>query len=180
MAKYESGIKQVPYSQEIVYAKLSDLTNLAALKDKMNNPDAAAMAGQQVSEEQMSQAREMLEKMEATTDTLSVQLPMVGNLVIRIIEREEPKLVKFASEKSPIPITLWIQLLPTSADSTQGAGTVDDPYIIQLLPTSADSCKMRVTLEAELNFMFKAMIGGKLKDGVDKFADMLASIPYGK
>ena len=116
MAKYESGIKQVPYSQEIVYAKLSDLTNLAALKDKMNNPDAA------------------------------------------IIEREEPKLVKFASEKSPIPITLWIQLLPTSADS----------------------CKMRVTLEAELNFMFKAMIGGKLKDGVDKFADMLASIPYGK
>ncbi len=158
MAKYESGIKQVPYSQEIVYAKLSDLTNLAALKDKMNNPDAAAMAGQQVSEEQMSQAREMLEKMEATTDTLSVQLPMVGNLVIRIIEREEPKLVKFASEKSPIPITLWIQLLPTSADS----------------------CKMRVTLEAELNFMFKAMIGGKLKDGVDKFADMLASIPYGK
>lgn len=158
MAKYESGIKQVPYSQEIVYAKLSDLTNLAALKDKMNNPDAAAMAGQQVSEEQMSQAREMLEKMEATTDTLSVQLPMVGNLVIRIIEREEPKLVKFASEKSPIPITLWIQLLPTSADS----------------------CKMRVTLETELNFMFKAMIGGKLKDGVDKFADMLASIPYGK
>ena len=157
MAKYESGIKQVPYSQEIVYAKLSDLTNLAALKDKMNNPDAAAMAGQQVSEEQMSQAREMLEKMEVTTDTLSVQLPMVGNLVIRIIEREEPKLVKFASEKSPIPITLWIQLLPTSADS----------------------CKMRVTLEAELNFMFKAMIGGKLKDGVDKFADMLASIPYG-
>ncbi len=158
MAKYESGIKQVPYSQEIVYTKLSDLTNLAALKDKMNNPDAAAMAGQQVSEEQMSQAREMLEKMEATTDTLSVQLPMVGNLVIRIIEREEPKLVKFASEESPIPITLWIQLLPTSADS----------------------CKMRVTLEAELNFMFKAMIGGKLKDGVDKFADMLASIPYGK
>ena len=158
MAKYESGIKQVPYSQEIVYAKLSDLTNLAALKDKMNNPDAAAMAGQQVSEEQMSQAREMLEKMEATTDTLSVQLPMVGNLVIRIIEREEPKLVKFASEKSPIPITLWIQLLPTSADS----------------------CKMRVPLDAELNVMFKAMIGGKLKDGVDKFADMLASIPYGK
>lgn len=158
MAKYESGIKQVPYSQEIVYAKLSDLTNLAALKDKMNNPDAAAMAGQQVSEEQMSQAREMLEKMEATTDTLSVQLPMVGNLVIRIIEREEPKLVKFASEKSPIPITLWIQLLPTSADS----------------------CKMRVTLETELNFMFKAMIGGKLKDGVDKFADMLSKIPYGK
>lgn len=158
MAKYESGIKQVPYSQEFVYAKLSDLTNLAALKDKMNNPDAAAMAGQQVSEEQMSQAREMLEKMEATTDTLSVQLPMVGNLVIRIIEREEPKLVKFASEKSPIPITLWIQLLPTSADS----------------------CKMRVTLEAELNFMFKAMIGGKLKDGVDKFADMLSKIPYGK
>ena len=82
--------------------------------------------------------------------------PMVGNLVIRIVEREEPKCVKFESVQSPIPITLWIQLLPTSETS----------------------CKMKVTLDAQLSMMFKMMLGSKLKDGVDQFAEMLARIPY--
>ena len=38
---------------------------------------------------------------------------------------------------------------------------------------------MRLTLDAELNMFLKMALGGKLKDGVDKFADMLAKIPYG-
>ena len=64
--------------------------------------------------------------------------------------------MKYQASKSPVPVTLWIQVLPTS-DTTS---------------------KMRVTLEAELNFFIKQMIGNKLKDGVEKFADMLAMIPY--
>ena len=156
MAKYESGVKQVGYAQESVYAKLSDLTNLTALKEKMNDPVARETIAGKVDDAQMQQAREMLEKMEATHDELTVQLPMVGNLVIRIVEREEPKCVKFESVQSPIPITLWIRLLPTSETS----------------------CKMKVTLDAQLSMMFKMMLGSKLKDGVDQFAEMLARIPY--
>ena len=38
MAKYESQIKQVPYSQSAVYSKVSDLTQLAAIKERINDP----------------------------------------------------------------------------------------------------------------------------------------------
>lgn len=156
MAKYESGVKQVPSAQDRVYAKLSDLTNLQALKEKMDDPAAREAVAGKVDDTQMQQMREMLEKMEATRDELTLQLPMMGNLVIRIVERDEPKCVKFESVQSPIPLTLWIQLVPTSDTS----------------------CKMKVTLDAALNMMFKMMLGSKLKDGIDRFAEMLARIPY--
>jgi len=65
--------------------------------------------------------------------------------------------VKFETEQSPISANLWIQVLPDTA-----AGT-----------------KMRLTLKADLNPMIKMMIGKKLEEGIDKFADMLAMIPYG-
>ena len=35
MSQYESNVKHIPYSQERVYAKLEDLNNLEALKDKL-------------------------------------------------------------------------------------------------------------------------------------------------
>ena len=38
MAKYESQIKQVPFSQSAVYAKLADLTNLAVIKERFDDP----------------------------------------------------------------------------------------------------------------------------------------------
>jgi hypothetical protein len=37
---------------------------------------------------------------------------------------------------------------------------------------------MRLTLKADLNMMMKMMIGKKLEEGIDKFADMLAMLPY--
>ena len=35
MTQYESSVKQIPYSQERVYAKLEDLNNLEALKGRL-------------------------------------------------------------------------------------------------------------------------------------------------
>ena len=40
MSKFESQIKQIAYTADKVYAKLSDLNNLAAIKNKLNDPDA--------------------------------------------------------------------------------------------------------------------------------------------
>ena len=36
MAQYESNVKHVPYSQEQVYNKLSDLNHLSSLRDRMD------------------------------------------------------------------------------------------------------------------------------------------------
>ena len=138
MAKYESKTKHIPYSQSAVYAKISDLSNLSVLKERLANQDIP-------------------ENLKFTPDSMSMNLPPVGKLVIEIIEREPEKLVKMTSTQSPVPLTIWIQLVPTS-DS---------------------ACAMRLTLDAELNMFLKMAVGGKLKDGIDKFADMLAKIPYG-
>lgn len=158
MAKYESKTKAIPHPQGLVYAKLSDLSNLEVLKTRLgeDNPELPEEMRGQVDEEQMAKARELVQNMEFTTDTMSIDIPPMGKLVVEIIEREPEKLVKLTSTQSPVPVTLWIQLVPTSESA----------------------CAMRVTLDAELNMFLKMAIGGKLKDGVDKFADMLAKIPY--
>ncbi len=156
MAKYESGVKQIAYSQSAVYGKLSDLSNLSVLKEKLNTTEVPENIKEQADEEQLKKAKEVLDKMEFTTDSISIDIAPLGQLVIEIIEREPEKLIKMTSTQSPVPITLWIQLVPTSETS----------------------CKMRLTLDAELNMFLKMAVGGKLKDGVDKFADMLAKLPY--
>ena len=37
---------------------------------------------------------------------------------------------------------------------------------------------MKLTIDADIPFMLKAMVGSKLKDGVEKIADALAMINY--
>ena len=96
MAQYESNVKHVPYSQERVYDKLSDLNNLAAIRERMD---------------------EMREKIgdkiqDMTFDRDSLTLTVQGmNVTLRIIEREPCKCIKFEGDKSPIPLNLWIQIL---------------------------------------------------------------------
>ena len=121
MAKYESQIKAVPYSQSAVYAKISDLTNLAVIREKFEP------AG-----------------------------PIGGTITVQIVDREPEKCVKFSSTQSPVGFKVWIQMLPTSEITS----------------------KIKVTIDADLNFFMKQMLDSHLKKGVDKFADMLAMIPY--
>jgi hypothetical protein len=128
MSKYESGVKQIPHPQKVVYDTLSDL-NIPA--DKVQD-------------------------LTFDHDTVSISVPPVGAITLRIIEREEPKCIKFETANSPVPFNLWVQLLPVT-DAT---------------------CKMRVTVKADIPVFLKPMIGGKLQDGVDKIADALAMLPY--
>ncbi len=160
MTKYESSVKHIACPIESVYAKLSDMTSLEALRERIGDPQVreqakAQMAGN-VKPEQFEQMAAQLEAMQFTRDTITTEMPMVGSVTLRVIEREEPKLVKCETEGSPIQGNLWIQLLP------EGEG----------------GCAMKVTLGAELNFMLKQMLGGKLEKGVEKLADLLAMMPY--
>ena len=136
MAKFESTIKQVPYPQEAVYNNLSDLTNLEKVRDRV--------------------PEDKLQDFSFDKDTVSVSVPPVGKITIRICDREEPKCVKFESVDSPMPFHLWIQVLPVTAESS----------------------KMKVTVDADIPFMLKGMVSGPLQDGVEKIADALAMISY--
>ena len=159
MTEYKSEVKTIFAPQERVYARLSDLSNLEAIKQGLDNPQAKErlmqQAGDKVKPEQLEQVIEKLRSLQFDCDSVSGSSP-VGNITLRIIEREAPKTIKFALEGAPIQANMWIQLLP--AGDTQ--------------------CAMRLTVKADLNFFIKQMIGSKLQQGVDGLASTLASLPY--
>ncbi len=160
MTKYESSVKRILSSNEQVYGKLSNLTNLESLRNLASDATIRKrldeQVGDKVTPDQIEQFAQLLESMRLTPDTLTTDVPMMGSLTLRIVEREEPKLVKFELEGAPMQANLWIQLLPKDSAS----------------------CAMKVTIGAELNFFMKQMLNKKLQEGVERFADLLAIIPY--
>ena len=141
MTQFESSIKFVPYSQERVYNKLEDLNNLASLKERF----------EQVREKVGDKIQDI------AFDRDSLTLTVQGmNVTLRIIEREPCKCIKFEGDKSPIPVNLWVQILPVTEEQA----------------------KMKVTIRAEVNMFMKAMVTKPLQEGVEKIADMLAMISY--
>lgn len=156
MAKFESSIKQVPFSQAAVYGKISDLSNLTAIKERLNDSTYEDKLKGQIPEDKWNDAKKYLEDLEFTTDSLRINAGPIGSIAVSIDSREPDKCVKYVSTNSPVGFKLWIQVLPTSDASS----------------------KMKVTIDADLNFFMKQMLEKPLKEGVEKFADMLAMIPY--
>lgn len=136
MGKIESSIKQIPYSQQAVYNMLSDMSNIESVRDHIKD--------------------ERIKDFHFDRDTIAMSVPPVGELKLRIVEREEPKCIKFGTEQSPIPFNLWIQVLPVTCDSS----------------------KLKLTIKAELSPLIKGLVSKPLTEGVEKIADILASIKY--
>lgn len=105
MSKYESSVKQIPYSQEAVYRHISDLSNLERVRDKIPADKVGDFTFDR--------------------DSVSVNAPMVGQIAVQIVEREAPKCVKFGSQQSPVPFNMWIQVLPAGEHASKMKLTVD-------------------------------------------------------
>ncbi len=136
MAKFESSIKQIPYSQKSVYDCISDLSNLERVRDRV--------------------PADKIQDFQFDQDTVSISAAPVGEIKLHIIDRDEPKCVKFETVQSPVPFYLWIQVLPVNETSS----------------------KMKVTVDADIPFMLKGMVSGPIQEGVEKIAEALAMIPY--
>ena len=63
---------------------------------------------------------------------------------------------RFLTHSSPIPVNLWIQILPVTDHSS----------------------KMKLTMKAEVNPFIKAMVKKPLQEGIEKVADALQMIQY--
>lgn len=135
-SKFESSIREIPYAQQKVYDILSDMSNLERIREHI--------------------PQDKLEDFSFDADHITAKAPMVGEVSLRVVEREEPKTIKFETEKSPVPITFWLQLLPVT-DTT---------------------CKMKLTAKAELNPFIKGMVQKPLQEGLEKIADVLQAIRY--
>ncbi len=151
LSKFESEIKHLPHPAETVYEYYSDLRNLQTLKDRMNDPAVAQQISDQVPEDKLAELKKYVQDVSFDQDSMQIASP-VGQLSLRIVERD-PKCIKFASEGSPIPINVWIQLLPE--------GDV--------------ASKMKVTVGAEVNMFMKAMVSKPLQQAADGLANILAA-----
>ncbi len=151
--KESSSVKPVNAPVERVYATLSNLENLRPLLDKAQNNENLK---EKIRESGQPNALDALANITLTNDSISIPAAMIGSVSLKIVEREENKCIKFVTEKSPINATLWIQVLPVT-DTTS---------------------KMKLTVDADIPFMLKAMIGSKLKNGIEQVAGGLAMINY--
>ena len=135
MATFESSVRQIPHSQQAVYNMLSDLSNIDRVKDRI--------------------PADKLNDLTFDADSMSISTPM-GAVKLKIVDREEPKCIKFETEQGPLPFNFWIQILPVT-DTT---------------------CKMKLTIKAELNPFIKGMVSKPLQEGIEKIADALQIINY--
>lgn len=135
MATFESSVRQIPHSQQAVYNMLSDLSNIDRVKDRI--------------------PADKLNDLTFDADSMSISTSM-GAVKLKIVDREEPKCIKFETEQSPLPFNFWIQILPVT-DTT---------------------CKMKLTIKAELNPFIKGMVSKPLQEGIEKIADALQMINY--
>ena len=133
--KIESTIRQISYPQTAVYAMLSDLSNIERVRYRL--------------------PEDKIQDLTFDTDSISISTQM-GAVKLVIVEREEPKTIKFETQESPLPFNFWIQLLPVT-DTT---------------------CKMKLTIKADLNPLISGMVKKPLQDGIEKIADALQMIQY--
>ena len=148
MTKFESSIKQIPHSQKSVYAMLSDLSKIQRLRD--HRPEEAT------DNDEMNKVKDKLKNLSFDQDSLSINVDPIGQVSMRIIERDEPKMIKLESEKSPFAFKFWIQVLPVTEASS----------------------KMKLTIDADIPFFAKSMVAKPLQEGIEKIADALAMIPF--
>ena len=128
LEKYESKQVQIRRPASQIYAMASRFDNFTpVLKDRV-------------------------EEWQATEDTCSFKVKGF-TASMRIIDREEPKLVKIVSgESTPMDFTFWFQLHEVDPTDT----------------------RMRMVLHVELNMMMRMMIGKKLQEGLDQAVESFA------
>ncbi len=135
MTKIESTIREIAYPQQAVYNMLSDLSNIQKVQDKIPH--------------------EQVKNLTFTADSISISTQM-GAVKMVIVNREEPKEIKFETQESPIPFNFWIQILSVSETSS----------------------KIKLTIKADLNPFIAGMVKKPLQEGIEKIADALQLIHY--
>lgn len=136
ISKYESSVKSVNSPVDAIYNTLSDLNNIERVKDRI--------------------PADKVKDIKFDRDSCSLRVDPVGEVKFIICDREENKTVKFTAENSPLPVFIWIQMLPVTETTS----------------------KIKVTCHLELNMLLRGMVGNKIKEGIERIADTLAAINY--
>ncbi len=99
MTEFVSEVKTIPYSDEMVFRVLSDLSKLELLKDKL--PD------------------DKIKDFWCSANSCSFSVDPVGKVTFDIIEREPNKTIKLKSQGLPFEVDAWIQLVSKGENDTR-------------------------------------------------------------
>ncbi|HHW81870.1 MAG TPA: SRPBCC family protein [Bacteroidales bacterium] len=99
MTEFESEIKKIPYSDEMVFGVLSDLSKLESLKDKL--------------------PEDKIQDFWCTPNSCSFSVAPVGKVTFDVVDREPNKTIKFKSQGLPFEVNAWIQLVSKSKNDTR-------------------------------------------------------------
>ncbi|HCC51679.1 MAG TPA: polyketide cyclase [Porphyromonadaceae bacterium] len=104
MADFTSEVKTIPHNDDIIFAMLSDMSNLERIKDRI--------------------PQDKIKDFTFDRDTCSFTVDPVGSVMFQIVEREPNKTIKFSTTNSPIPLLMWIQLKQVAEKDTKLKMTV--------------------------------------------------------
>lgn len=134
MTTFESSIKKAAYPAETMFNFLADFDHFGEVipKDKINN-------------------------WQSFGDSCSFSIDPVGEVGLRIVEKETPKVIKFTAEgKTPFNFFLWIQLKELQADETA----------------------VKLTIKADMNPMIKMMASKPVKKFLEVLSEAIANHKY--
>ena len=101
--------------------------------------------------------KDKIQEMQIEPDRVRLKVDGLAQLItIAIVDRIENDTVKFGLDGIPMDGNFWIQLKEVAPNDT----------------------RIKLTVKADIPFMFKMMVDKKLKQGLDQAADMLARFPY--
>ena len=101
--------------------------------------------------------QDKIQELEIEKDYVRVKVNGLGQKIgFFIADKEENKVVKYGVENSPIAVTMWVQMKEVAPRDT----------------------RIKLTVDADIPFMFRMMMEKKLQDGLNQAADMLAQFPY--
>ena len=101
--------------------------------------------------------QDKIQEMEVSPDRIRIKVDgLAQKITIAIVDRIENDTIKFGAEGIPMDANFWIQLKEVSPTDT----------------------RIKLTVKADIPFMFKMMVDKKLQQGLDQAADMLAQFPY--
>lgn len=101
--------------------------------------------------------QDKVQELEIAPDYLRMKVDGLGQkIVIRIVDRIENDTIKYGADNIPMQMNLWIQLKEVNPTDT----------------------RIKLTIKADIPFMFKMMLDKKIQKGLDDAALMLTQFPY--
>lgn len=131
------------YPASTVFEKYSDLEGLGELLK--NVPEGYASADQM----------QMLSKIRVTSDTIVIPGGPVGEITLRVVERQAPTLIRLEGVGTPVPLGMSLHIVPLTLET----------------------CETYVQIDLQIPAIMKPMVNGPMQKMVDQFGQMMRQMP---